>query len=112
LTRAGEHARVNTAAKSAPPVVTTLTTAEIDRALAWQGVRLEFAGLPLSEVVAEFNLRNPAQILIADVETARLRVGGTFGASNVDGFVRLLQATFGVTVERRSDGTVILHRAK
>jgi transmembrane sensor len=109
---AGERALVDTRARAIAPVVTTLTAAEIDRALAWQGVRLEFAGLPLSEVVAEFNLRNPSQIRIADAETANLHVAGTFGATNVDGFVRLMEMSFGVAVERLPDGTVILRRAK
>ena len=110
---AGERAVVDTnAPPAAAPVITALTPAEIDHALAWQRVRLEFTAQPLAEVVAEFNLRNSTQIVIADADTAKRRVGGTFGADNVEGFVRLLQMSFGVTVERRSDGAVVLHRAK
>jgi transmembrane sensor len=109
---AGERAVVDTTAHTTTPVVTAVTVAEIERTLAWQGVRLEFASLPLAEVVAEFNLRNSTQVVIGDSETAKLRVGGTFRADNVEGFVRLLQLSFGVTTEHRPDGSVVLHHAK
>jgi len=108
---AGERAVVDTTARTVPPVITAVSQTEIERTLAWQGVRLEFASLPLAEVVAEFNLRNPTRVVIGDPETANLRVGGTFRADNVDGFVRLLQLSFGVTTERLADGTVVLHHA-
>ena len=109
---AGERAVVDTTAQTVPPVVTAVSVAEIERTLAWQGVRLEFSSLPLAEVVAEFNLRNATQVVIGDPETAKLRVGGTFRADNVEGFVRLLQMSFGLTIEYRPDGTVVMHRAK
>jgi len=109
---AGERAMVDTTTPGAAPVVAAVSAVEIERALAWQGVRLEFPSLPLSEIVAEFNLRNATQLVIGDEETARLRIGGTFRADNVEGFVRLLQAGFGVTAERRPDGTVVLRRTR
>jgi len=73
-------------------------------------VRLEFESLPLAEVVTEFNLRNRQQLIIGDAATGRLRVGGSFRADNVDAFVRLLEATFGVIAERRADGSLLLRR--
>jgi transmembrane sensor len=92
--------------------VAAVSAGEISRALAWQGVRLEFAGLPLAEVVKEFNLRNRQQLLIGDAATGRLRVGGSFRADNVEAFVRLLEASFGVTTARLADGSLVLRRAK
>ncbi|HEX2855455.1 MAG TPA: FecR domain-containing protein [Opitutaceae bacterium] len=109
---AGERAVVDTTPRAQPPLVSPVSEAEIERRLAWQGVRLEFAGLPLAEVLAEFNLRNPNRVIVADAETGRLRVGGTFRADNVDAFVRLLEASFGVTAKRQPDGTTLLLRAK
>ena len=109
---AGERAVVDLSARGAAPVVTPVSPAEIERALAWQGVRLEFSSLPLAEVVAEFNLRNTTQLAMGDPETARLKIGGTFRADNVEGFVRLLQLSFGVTAERQPNGTVVLHRPR
>ncbi|MEO6243832.1 MAG: FecR domain-containing protein [Opitutaceae bacterium] len=107
---AGERAVVDTRTPAAAPVVATVSADEIARALAWQGVRLEFKGLPLAEVVAEFNLRNRQQLVVADIATGRLRVGGNFRADNVDGFVRLLEVSFGVTALRRDDGALVLRR--
>lgn len=109
---AGERAVVKTTAPAAPPVVAAVSAGEISRALAWQGVRLEFAGLPLAEVVKEFNLRNRQQLLVGDAATGRLRIGGSFRADNVEAFVRLLEASFSVATERLADGSLVLRRAK
>ena len=97
---------------TAQPVVAAVTPTEIARALSWQGVRLEFAELPLAEVVTEFNLRNRQQLVVDDAATGRLRVGGSFRADNVDGFVRLLEASFGVSAQRRADGALVLRHQK
>lgn len=106
---AGERAVVDIAS-AAPPIVAAVSAGEIARALAWQGVRLEFEALPLGEVITEFNLRNRQQLVIGDAGTGRLRVGGSFRADNVDAFVRLLEASFGVVAERRADGSLVLRR--
>jgi transmembrane sensor len=107
---AGQQATVDASQPNLPPVVTTLTSAQIDQVLAWQGVRLIFDDLPLSAVVAEFNLRNRQQLVIADPRIASLRVAGSFRADNVEAFSRLLEASFGVAVQRRVDGTLVLRR--
>lgn len=85
-------------AASAPQVqVRDVTPAEIERALSWQGLRLEFINMPLGDVAREFNRYNRQKMVITDPETAALLVGGNFRADNVDGFVRLLDASFGIT---------------
>ena len=45
-------------------------------------------------------------------ETAALLVGGNFRADNVDGFVRLLEATFNVRAEPRGDAEIILRKTR
>lgn len=105
---AGERAIVDTTAPAAKPVVAAVSAHEIAQTLEWQGVRLEFAELPLAEVVAEFNLRNRQQLVVGDAATGRLRVGGSFRADNVDAFVRLLKASFGVITERGPGDTLVL----
>ena len=109
---AGERAIVDTTAPTAQLVVAAVTPMEIARALSWQGVRLEFAELPLAEVVTEFNLRNRQQLVVGDAATGRLRVGGSFRADNLEGFVRLLEASFGVSAQRRADGALVLRHQK
>jgi transmembrane sensor len=65
--------------------------------LFWRGPRLEFASLPLGEVVGEFNRYNQKQLVVHDAATAAIRVGGNFRADNVDAFIRLLDVGFGVS---------------
>lgn len=109
---AGERAVVDTNAPTAAPVVATVSPSQVAQMLSWQGVRLEFEALPLADVVTEFNLRNRQQLVIGDVGAGRLRVGGNIRADNVDAFVRLLEASFGVIAERRADGSLVLRREK
>ena len=57
-------------------------------------------------------LRNRQQLVVDDATTGRLRVGGSFRADNVDAFVRLLEASFGVSAQRRADGALVLRHQK
>ncbi|MBI5768404.1 MAG: FecR domain-containing protein [Verrucomicrobia bacterium] len=95
----------------AEPVTAAVTRDEIDRALAWQPKLLEFAATPLADVAAEFNRRNRLQLIVADEALRALPIGASFRSDNVDGFVRLLEASFGVSVERSRD-TITLRRAR
>lgn len=109
LVVAGQRAVVPLADRA--PVTTAVSRAEIDRALAWQPKLLEFASTPLAEVAAEFNRHNRIQLVVADDALRALPIGTSFRSDNVDGFVRLLEASFGVRVER-TDTTITLRRAK
>ena len=79
--------------------------------MAWRGERLEFEGLPLRAVVAEFNLRNSRQLVIGDAAAGRVKVAGTFRADEPEAFARLLEAGFGLTIERHDAGAWVLHSA-
>lgn len=93
----------------APPAAVAITREEVDRALSWQPRLLEFASTPLAEVAAEFNRRNRMQLVVADEALRALPIGASFRSDNVDGFVRLLEASFGVQAERGA-GTITLRR--
>lgn len=108
---AGQRATIDLLSDT-PPEVATVTPLEMERALAWRSAQLEFPELPLGEVVAEFNRRNRQQIRVSDAATAQVRVAGRFRADNVDGFVRLLEASFGVSAERAADGVIVLRRSR
>jgi len=101
----GERARVGADLR---PAVVAAKPELIERALAWRAVRLEFDGLPLAAVVTEFNLRNALQLEIGDAPAGRLRVAGTFQADKPEAFARLLEAGFGITLERRSGSAWVL----
>jgi len=93
------------------PLTGPVTQSEIDRDLAWQPRLLEFSATPLSEVAAEFNRHNRVQLIVAEETLGALPIGTSFRSDNVDGFVRLLEATFGIAAERSAD-TITLRRAR
>ena len=107
----GERAVVSLVAAGAAPVVTAVAPAEMARLLAWQPRQLEFSDAPLAQVVAEFNRDNRVKLVVADPILAALPIGATLRSDNVEGFVRLLETSFQVAVERRSDGVIVLRRA-
>ena len=94
-----------------PPQVQDVTPAEVDRALSWQGMRLEFVEMPLSDVVGSFNRYNRRKLRLSDDEIADLLVGGNFRADNVDAFVRLLDSGFGIAAVQQGD-EIVLQRAR
>jgi transmembrane sensor len=71
----------------------------VQRDLAWRQGMLSFDQATLAEAAAEFNRYNQRQLVIDDPETAAIRIGGTFQASNIDAFVRLLREAYGLRIE-------------
>lgn len=98
----------------APGSVQVVTPAEIDRATAWRKVWLEFGEMRLAHVVDEFNRvtreQGGRELRIADEETGRIMVSGTFRADEVDAFVRVLQTTFGVGADEKAQGVTTLRK--
>lgn len=94
------------------PVVEKITAEALREALSWQERKLVFSETPLRDVVAQFNRRNRTQLLLGDPALADRPVGGTFAADNVEGFVRLLEGSGTIAVERRDETTVVLRAAR
>ncbi|HEY0945451.1 MAG TPA: FecR domain-containing protein [Opitutaceae bacterium] len=110
---AGQEAsmRMPGAGEAIPAVeVRDVGATEIDQALAWRSVRLEFADVPLQDVVGEFNRFNSRKLVIEDAPTRGIVVGGTFRADNVDPFVRLLDVGFDISARPRGDEIVLRRR--
>ena len=63
------------------------------------GKQLEFNDTPLAEVVAEFNGANRVKMVVDDPGLASVPVGASLRSDNVEGFVRLLEASFNVKAE-------------
>lgn len=104
LLAAGQRARVPLAAAVPEPQVIQVTPAEVEDMLAWQPRFLDFTDAPLASIVAEFNRRNaPVRIAIADTALAELEVSAALRSDNVEGFVHLLEVSFGVRAERSGD---------
>jgi transmembrane sensor len=75
----------------------------VSEALGWRDGILNFDHTSLADAAAEFNRYNHKQILIGDSQTGEIRIGGTFQASNVDAFVRLLHDAYGLRVTATSN---------
>ena len=109
---AGERTTVPMANSEPAGPIATVAPQEIRQLLAWQPSTLDFTATPLFYIVNEFNLRNaPVRILIADTVLAGTEVSASLRSDNVEGFLRLLEAGFGVSAEREGS-TVILRRAR
>lgn len=75
--------------------------------LAWRRGVLTFDQVTLEQAVHEFNRYNVRQIRVGDAQAARLRIGGTFEANNIEAFTRLLHDAFGLHVATNKDGVTI-----
>ncbi len=109
---AGERAVVSLTPQAEPVRIAVLTPGEIERVLAWQHRLLEFNEAALSEVVAEFNRRNRVQLVLADAQLGPERITVSFRTDNVDGFVRLLEAGFGVVATRVGETEIALRKQR
>ena len=88
--------------------VSTLDSQEMEARLAWDRGLLVFTHEPLEQVAAEFNRYNTTKIRVGDAEAAQLRVDGTFRATNLEAFLRLLSRGFPVVVTRAGDTAVTI----
>ncbi len=107
---AGELTVVPLAPVIAPPVVVPVSKGEVAQLLDWQPRLLDFNSEPLAEVVATFNRRSTVRVIIGDEELRTLPIVASIRSDNVEGFVRLLEATMGVRAERRPEGEIVLRR--
>jgi transmembrane sensor len=99
------HATVITAgdtaiSRGASILIAAKSQLRVENALAWREGRLSFDQAPLSDVVAEFNRYNRTRLIVTDAVAGRIPIGGSFDASSVDSFARLLHDAYGLKVER------------
>jgi transmembrane sensor len=72
--------------------------ARVERSLAWRNGMLQFDRTPLEQVAQEFNRYNQRKLVITG-DARDIPIGGSFQASNVDAFARLLRDAYGLRVE-------------
>ena len=94
-----------------PPAV-TLSEAELATRLVWQPRMLDFTDAPLASVVEELNRRNPVQLVPESAALRELRVNASIRSDNVEGFVRLLESSFDLRAEWRSETEIVLCRVR
>jgi transmembrane sensor len=117
---ARERIVVGTAPEVVVPVVTPVTSAEINERLAWHIPRVEFSSTPLAEAIALINRSShlpdgsaSARLVLASELSgmATEPVSGFFRADNIETFVHLLGMNLGIGGERRG-GEIILRKAR
>jgi len=80
---------------------------ELDSVLAWRKGVLMFQHTTLAAAVAEFNRYNERKIVIGDAAVKRLTINGTFPANDVEPFVEVAKAVFGLEAKKRDDEIVL-----
>lgn len=96
-------------AVGAAPVVRPLGGTAIDTALSWRDGLLIFEDRPLGEVTAEFNRYNRVQ-LVVDPSATDVVIDGSFRATNLQGFLRLLDQGFHVESVRDGSNVLVLKK--
>jgi transmembrane sensor len=66
------------------------------RLLSWTTGKLIFDGDSLQDIASEFNRYNRSKILIATESIGRLKIGGSFSATNPEGFAQKLETLFNI----------------
>lgn len=89
--------------RGASTLLAVKSVERVENALAWRDGRLSFDQAPLTEVVAEFNRYNRTRLVVVDAAAGQIPIGGSFQASSVDSFVRLLGDAYGLKVEHDQD---------
>ncbi|MGJ7564754.1 FecR family protein [Variovorax sp. GB1R11] len=80
---------------------------QIDDELSWRQGKLVFDQTTLGDAATQFNRYNTRKLVITDAAVAQIRIGGSFDASNMGGFVALLKQGFGLVVQDSGNETRI-----
>lgn len=82
---------------------------ELSESLAWQRGSVVFHNERLADAVAELNRYGGPQLIVADSDTAKLMINGTFLTNGAEDFAGITHEIFGLRVEHRN-GNLILSR--
>lgn len=90
--------------------VRRLSAPRIQELLSWRTGQLVFHDTALPDAVAEFNRYSERKMLIASASLADIRIGGSFRATDIEGFLSLLQRGFPVQVHETNTQITLTHR--
>lgn len=97
-------------ATDAGVLLKTEPVAEAEESLSWREGVLVFHDVELTDALAEFNRYNTHKVIIGDQGISGFRVAGSFRATNVEAFVRLLERGYPLQVEQDGDHFVLRAR--
>jgi transmembrane sensor len=87
----------------------TLSSVDTSSVLAWREGRWEYTRTPLADVLADVNRYAEHSIALSDPKIGQLTFTGTVFAASIDNWVDALPGALPVTVQRTTDGQVLLH---
>jgi len=101
---AGQSLAANPASFAIVPV----TSEKMSQLLAWQHGRVTFDETPLSFALEEMSRYAATPMTPGDARAASIKISGSFSTNNVDAFLRTLELGFGLKIQRRPDGQVVV----
>lgn len=108
----GQRAKVDIG--SAAPVinVSAIDDREVQERHLWKPRLLDYDKILLGEIVKEFNRSNPVKVVLSDPSLETISLSSTFWSDNVEGFVRLMESSFGMEAEWRGSREILLRKAR
>jgi transmembrane sensor len=90
--------------------VQPLSEVRMQEQLSWRTGHLVFHDTALPDAVAEFNRYSERRIVIQSSSLADIRIGGSFRATDIEGFLSLLRRGFPVQVDETNAGITLTRR--
>ena len=87
-----------------------LDQSKVEAQTLWKPVLINFDDVPISQIVEEFNRRNPKQLVLVGSEFDRIRLTSYFWSDNIEGFLRLLERKYGIQIVEAEDEGFYLSR--
>jgi len=108
----GQRARVDLRTEFPVIEVTTIGGTEIDEAHRWKPRLLDYDEVFLGKLVEEFNRSNLIQIAFHDPSLENISLSCSFWSDNVEGFIRLMETSFGMEAEWSGSREIVLREAE
>ncbi len=87
--------------------VASRTPQQIADDLSWRDGQLSLTNMTLGDAVREFNRYSTKKLVVTDPPSESIVIGGRFDANNAEGFARLVEQGFGLTVRDEGDKIII-----
>ena len=104
----GQKATIQLNSESSVVEIINLNENEISEATHWQPRLLDYDSITLGELVEEFNRSNPVQVEFDNPQLESISLSSSFWSDNVEGFVRLMESSFGMEAEWRGSREIVL----
>ena len=89
----------------------TITTVDIQKAVAWRQGQLVFEAEPLSHAIERVNRYSREQIVTNTTDFSNIAIDGVFNSGDTMAFVEALEVYFAIQSRRMDSETILLYRA-